>query len=99
MRGRGIGLGSLVAGVMRERHMSPKRVTDRSTEHEEHEGSEIADGTNYRVKDEPGPEIADGSNYRGEDADDSELADGSNYRDQEDPASTIADGSNYRENP
>ena len=28
------------------------------------EGSEIADGSNYQVQDEPGSEIADGSNYR-----------------------------------
>jgi len=85
----------LVAGVFEER--CPPSESDPSTEHEERESSETADGTNYRVKDEPGPKIADGSNYREEDVDDSDLADGSNYRDQEDPGPTIADGSNYRE--
>jgi hypothetical protein len=35
-------------------------------------GSETADGTNYRVSDDPGSEMADGSNYRGDAAEGSE---------------------------
>ena len=58
-----------------------------------------ADGSNYRVSDDPGTEIADGSNYRDDEAEDSEIADGSNYRVTDDPGSTIADGSNYRDEP
>ena len=60
---------------------------------------EIADGSNYRVEDEPGSETADGSNYREEDAEGSEIADGSNYQVQDEPGSEIADGSNYRDRP
>ena len=63
----------------------------------ENEGSEIADGSNYRVTDDPGSDVADGSNYRDEDADSSEIADGSNYQVQDEPGDTIADGSNYRD--
>ena len=74
-------------------------LRDDSNEHVEDTGSEIADGSNYRVKNDPGSEPADGSNYREEEAEGSELADGSSYRVQDDPGSTIADGSNYRDKP
>ena len=70
---------------------------DAPHEPNENEGSEIADGSNYRVTDDPGSEAADGSNYRDEDADSSEIADGSNYQVQDEPGDTIADGSNYRD--
>ena len=70
---------------------------DAPNESNENEGSEIADGSNYRVTDDPGSEAADGSNYRDEDADSSEIADGSNYQVQDEPGDTIADGSNYRD--
>jgi hypothetical protein len=39
---------------------------DGSTYRDGAESSESADGSNYRVADEPGTEIADGSNYRDE---------------------------------
>ena len=39
---------------------------DASNEHDQDAGSEIADGSSYRVEDEPGSEPADGSNYRDE---------------------------------
>ena len=61
--------------------------------------SDIADGSNYRVSNEPGDESADGSNYRDDDAEDSGPADGSNYRVTDEPGSVIADGSNYRDEP
>jgi hypothetical protein len=53
-------------------------------------GSETADGTNYRVSDDPGSEMADGSNYRGDAAEGSETADGSKYRAQNEPPATGA---------
>lgn len=71
--------------------------SDTPTERNEHEGSEVADGSNYRVTDDPGSEAADGSNYRDDDADSAEIADGSNYQVQDEPGDTIADGSNYRD--
>ena len=61
--------------------------------------SETADGSNYRVTDDPGPGVADGSNFRDDETNDpdSDTADGSNYRVTDDPGSTSADGSNYRD--
>ena len=41
-------------------------AADGSNYRDETEGSESADGSNYRVSDDPGTEIAAGSNYRDE---------------------------------
>ena len=57
----------------------PSQQSDSREELGKNDGSEIADGSNYRVEDEPGSETADGSNYREEDVEGSEIADGSNY--------------------
>ena len=62
-------------------------------------GSETADGSNYRVTDEPGSAVADGSNYRDDESDEADTADGSNYRVSDDDRSETADGSNYRDEP
>ena len=42
----------------------PARLEARSSGDIRGMTSEQADGSNYRVEDEPGDEIADGSNYR-----------------------------------
>ncbi len=75
----------------------PKNVSDESAIEGsvDEAGSEIADGSNYRVSDRAGREIADGSNYR-DGAEGSENADGTNYRVTDDPGTEVADGSNYR---
>jgi hypothetical protein len=60
--------------------------------------SETADGSNYRVTEEPGSAVADGSNYR-DDRWSDDVADGSNYRVSDDDGSETADGSNYQDEP
>ena len=76
----------------------PARLEARSSGDIEGMTSEQADGSSYRVEDEPGDEIADGSNYREDDAEreDPEIADGSSYTVKDEPGDEIADGSNYR---
>ena len=68
-----------------------ERAEDDSSESQE------ADGSSYRLTDDPGSAAADGSSYRDDDAEDSESADGSSYRVRDDPGSATADGSNYRD--
>ena len=67
------------------RTMASEHPTDASNDRDETAGSDIADGSNYRVEDEPGSETADGSNYREENVEGSEIADGSNYQVQDEP--------------
>ena len=101
--GEAVGLRAVVPFRVRlpgyDRTMPSEESADVPNERDENDGSEIADGSNYRVNGEPGSEVADGSNYREENADGSEIADGSNYQVQDEPGSTIADGSNYRDEP